>query len=125
MTTLPTIVSQAWEQRGGPIVLTTVSATGVPNAIYATCVSKYDEATLLIADNYFNKTKANILEGSHGALLFITKEGKAYQIKGALEYYTEGPLFENMKSWNPTRLPGHAVAALRVEQVFAGREQIA
>ncbi|OQB01352.1 MAG: Pyridoxamine 5'-phosphate oxidase [Chloroflexi bacterium ADurb.Bin222] len=125
MTDLPEIVNQAWEEREGPVVLITVDPAGTPNAIYATCVSKFSADTLLIADNYFHKTRANILAGSYGGLLFITPAGKSYQIKGRLEYFTEGPLFDDMKRWNPTRLPGHAVAALRVEQVFAGAEQLA
>jgi hypothetical protein len=29
-----------------------------------------------------------------------------------------------MKKWNPTKHPGHAAAALKVEQVFSGGEQI-
>ena len=53
-------------------MLTTVDGAGVPNAIYATCVSRFDEETLVVADNYFNKTRKNILSGSKGSLLFIT-----------------------------------------------------
>jgi uncharacterized protein len=124
MPELPESVSQAWENREGPVVLTTVDAEGHPNAIYATCVSKYSEDTLIIADNFFNKTRANILIGSQVALLFITKEGKSYQIKGKIAYHTEGPVFDNMKQWNPSQLPGHAAAALKVEQVFSGAEQL-
>jgi predicted pyridoxine 5'-phosphate oxidase superfamily flavin-nucleotide-binding protein len=124
MTVLPDIVSQAWEQREGPIVLTTVDREGTPNAIYATCVRKFNEDTLVVADNFFNKTRANILAGSKASLLFITKEGKAYQVKGRLEYHTDGPVFDAMKQWNPDRLPGHAAAALKVEHVFSGGEQL-
>jgi len=124
MPALPQAVSQAWENREGPIVLTTVDSEGNPNAIYATCVSKYREDTLVVADNFFNKTKANILAGSQATLLFITKEGKSYQIKGKIEYHTEGAVFEDMKQWNPAKLPGHAAAALRVEQVFSGAEKL-
>jgi len=124
MPALPQAVSQAWENREGPIVLTTVDSEGNPNAIYATCVSKYREDTLVVADNFFNKTKANILAGSQATLLFITKEGKSYQIKGKIEYHTEGAVFEDMKQWNPAKLPGHAAAALRVEQVFCGAEKL-
>lgn len=125
MTVLPEIVNQAWEQREGPVVLTTVDSAGVPNAIYATCVRKASADTLVVADNFFNKTRTNILAGSPASLLFITKEGKAYQVKGRIEYHTEGPVFDAMKQWNPTQLPGHAAAALQVEQVFAGGEQLA
>ena len=124
MTLLPDIVSQAWEQREGPIVLTTVDREGTPNAIYATCVRKFSPSMLVVADNFFNKTQANILSGSKGSLLFITKEGKSYQIKGRIEYHTEGQVFDDMKQWNPSRLPGHAAAALIAEQVFSGGEQI-
>jgi predicted pyridoxine 5'-phosphate oxidase superfamily flavin-nucleotide-binding protein len=124
MTLLPEAVSQAWEQREGPIVLTTVDREGNPNAIYATCVRKIGEDTLVVVDNFFNKTRANILAGSKTSLLFITKEGKSYQVKGHIEYHTEGPVFDEMKQWNPAKLPGHAAAALKVEQVFAGGEQL-
>ena len=90
MTLLPDIVSQAWEQREGPIVLTTVDREGTPNAIYATCVSKFGEDTLVVADNFFNKTRANILAGSKASLLFITKEGKSYQVKVAWNITPKG-----------------------------------
>jgi len=121
---LPEDVNKAWENREGPIVLTTVDAEGNPNAIYATCVSKYREDMLVVADNFFNKTKANILAGSQASLLFITKEGKSYQIKGKIEYHIQGAVFDDMKHWNPDKLPGHAAAALKVEQVFSGAEKL-
>ena len=125
MPALPTAVSEAWEKREGPVVLTTVDDEGVPNAIYATCAAKYDESTLVVADNFFHKTRANILAGSKGSLLFITKEGKAFQIKGTIEYHASGPIFDHMKTWNPAKLPGNAAAALKVEQVYSGAEQLA
>ena len=125
MTVLPEAVSKAWEKREGPIVFTTVDEQGKPNAIYATCVSKFSEDTLVVADNFFNKTRVNILSGSKGSLLFITNERKAYQVKGTIEYHTEGAIFDDMKKWNSTKLPGHAAAALKVEQVFSGGEQLA
>jgi predicted pyridoxine 5'-phosphate oxidase superfamily flavin-nucleotide-binding protein len=124
LTTLPEAVCEAWKNRKGPAVLTTVDGEGIPNAIYATCVSKHSEDTLVVADNYFHKTRANILAGSKGSLLFITGEGKAYQIKGTIEYHTAGPVFDDMKKWNPNKHPGNAAAALRVEQVFSGSERL-
>lgn len=124
MTALPAQVIQAWDEHEGPIVFTTVDAEGKPNAIYATCVSRYGEDTLVVADNYFSKTQANILAGSPGALLFITKEGKSYQVKGRIVYHTDGPIFEDMKQWNPTKHPGHAAAALMVEEVYSGAQKL-
>jgi hypothetical protein len=125
MPTLPEVVIEAWKDRDGPIVLTTVDENGVPNAIYASCVSRYDDdETFIIADNYFDKTKKNIFSGSVGSLLFITKERKSYQIKGELEYYTEGEYYQDMKRWNNEGLPGHAAAVIRVQDVYKGATKL-
>ena len=45
MSKLPEDVSKAWNDRKGPVVFATVDENGVPNAIYATCVSKFNEET--------------------------------------------------------------------------------
>ena len=124
MAVLPEKVSKAWDDREAAVVLTTVNSQGVPNAIYATCVSKFNEETLVVADNYFHKTRENILSGSRGSILFLTKGGEAYQIKGTLTYCREGAIFDDMKRWNPTKHPGHAAAALSVEEVSAGSERL-
>jgi hypothetical protein len=64
MAVLPEEVSKAWENQKGPIILSTVNKEGIPNSIYATCVSKYSEDTLVVANNYFSKTLENIEAGS-------------------------------------------------------------
>lgn len=66
----------------------------------------------------------NIKSGSKGSILFITNEDKSFQLKGSLSYFEEGELFDDMKSWNPTRLPGHGVVVLEIEEVFAGTEKL-
>jgi predicted pyridoxine 5'-phosphate oxidase superfamily flavin-nucleotide-binding protein len=124
MPALPEKVSEAWENREGPIILSTVNEDGIPNAIYATCVSKFSEDTIVVANNYFSKTLKNILAGSKGSILFITKEGKSYQLKGSIEYHKDGTIFEDMKKWNPKKHPGHAAAALKVEEVYTGAERL-
>ena len=124
MSRLPENVSKAWDDKKDPIIFSTVDANGVPNAIYATCVSKFDEETLVVADNFFNKTQSNIFAGSKGSLLFITNEDKSYQIKGTIEYHKDGVIFDDMKKWNPEKLPGHAAAALKVEEVYSGAEKL-
>lgn len=124
MVTIPEIVKQAWTQLESFPVFTTVDANGLPNSIYVGCIGIYDDNTFVIADNKFCKTKANIQSGSKGAVLFITKDKAAYQIKGTIEYVTSGPLFDFMKSINPEGYPGHAAAAVKVENVYCGAEKL-
>ncbi len=124
MKTLPQEVSDAWKKRKGPIVFTTVDEQYQPNAIYATCVSKYDEQRLLVADNFFRKTRQNISNGSKGSILFITDDDTSYQVKGSIEYHNKGEIFDNMKKWNPEKLPGYGVAILNVEEVYSGSKQL-
>ena len=124
MGSLPEKVSKAWDDREGPVILTTVNKDGTPNSIYATCVSKFTDDTIVVANNYFSKTLENILAGSKGSILFITKEGISYQIKGSIEYLEEGPIFEDMKKWNPEKHPGHAATALIAEEIYSGSEKL-
>lgn len=124
MTKLPEIINDAWKNREEKIIFTTVDNDGIPNAVYITCVARYGEDLIVIADNYFDKTKKNILSGSKGSVLFITKDGKAYQAKGTIEYHRRGKIFDDMKTWNPEKHPGHAVAALKIEEGYSGAEKV-
>ncbi len=121
---IPAMVKEAWEHREGPVVLATVDPDGTPNIIYATCVGRFDDECLVVADNYFDKTRRNLKAGTRGALLFMTTDKKAYQVKGRLEYHDHGPVFDHMKKWNPPSHPGHGAAVLRVDAVYSGAKEI-
>ena len=124
MAQIPESVKAAWSRREGPVVFATVNTDGIPNIIYATCVNTYGDNTVVVADNYFDKTRQNIQSGSQGSLLFMTDEGKAFQLKGDITYHTEGDVFDAMKSWNPQKHPGHAAAALMVDEIYSGAEKL-
>jgi hypothetical protein len=125
---LPEVVREAWEDRDGPAIFGTVNVKGEANMVYVGCVWKLSEEQFLIADNYFHKTQANIIARSSGSLLFLTNEGKSYQIKGSIDYYTSGEIYETMKRWNAeksTELPGVGAAVLNIEEVYRGSEKLA
>ncbi len=124
MKKLPESVSRAWDEREPICVLTTVAPDGTPNTIYVGVVGLFDDSTFFVANNYFQKTKENILSGSKASLLFLTKDRKSFQIKGPIELQDSGPIFEEMKRINPEKYPGHSAAVLRVEAVFSGAEQL-
>jgi predicted pyridoxine 5'-phosphate oxidase superfamily flavin-nucleotide-binding protein len=121
---LPQRFQEAWNNRKDETVFTTVSTDGVPNSIYATCVSLYENNSIIVANNFFDKTFTNIKSGSKGSILLLTKEGKSFQIKGSIEYFSNGKAYDDMKSWNPERLPGHGAAVVSIEEIFSGAEKI-
>jgi predicted pyridoxine 5'-phosphate oxidase superfamily flavin-nucleotide-binding protein len=118
------ILAEAWEDREGPAVLATVDAAGKPNAIYVGEIRHVPGEGFIVADNYFCKTRANIKSGTKGAILFLTRKHKSFQVKGPLTYHTGGPLFDNMRSWHDPKLPGVAAALLRVEEAYSGAEKL-
>lgn len=118
------LVRDAWNDREGAIVFTTVDGKGMPNSIYATCTEMNGDGKIVIANNYFNKTKNNIESGSKGVVLFITAKGTSYQAKGSISYETSGENYDFMKSWNPEKHPGHAATVVSVEQFYSGGKQL-
>ena len=126
MATLPEIASQAWENREGPVVLSTVDSDGIPNTIYVTCVKKISDSKIVVADNKMHKTQANIKAGCAVSLLYITSEKKAFQLKGSVQYQTSGKLFDEMKTvWLDKKYPGHAAVVIDIEEVYSGADRLA
>ena len=117
-------VIEGWSEREGPVVVTTVDAEGVPNSIYASIVHLSADGRISVADNYFDKTAANIARGTPVAVLFITKNKKAYQIKGQFDYHTDGPLYEEMLVWADPKHPRKGVALLNPDAVYHGSEKL-
>ncbi|MBN2649362.1 MAG: pyridoxamine 5'-phosphate oxidase family protein [Prolixibacteraceae bacterium] len=113
-----------WENRNKAIVLTTVSGNGVPNSIYATCNALFNDDTILVANNFFDKTLKNIESTGKASVLFITNDDKSYQVKGSVKHMSSGAEFDDMKSWNPEKLPGHGVAVIDIEEVYSGVDKL-
>ena len=124
MKKLPKEVINAWKNRKEPIVFTTYNKDKMPNSIYVKWARMCDDNKIILADNFFHKTQKNILSGSRGSILFITGEKKSYQIKGRTKYQKAGLIFDDMKKWNPERLPGKAAAIVEVEEAYSGAKKI-
>jgi len=124
MPALPDIANKAWDDRQGPAILVTVDAKGKANAVYVGCVKKFSDDKLVVADNYFNKTRSNILAGSTGVILFITKDNKSFQVKGTLEYHKSGEVYDDMNTWVDAKYPRVAATVLNVEEVYSGAEKL-
>jgi predicted pyridoxine 5'-phosphate oxidase superfamily flavin-nucleotide-binding protein len=125
MTRIPEYIANAWQNRNGPAVLSTVSEEGIPNIVYTAFIQLHDDDVFLITDHFFNKTRQNILRGSKGTLLFLSEDGKSsYQLKGSFEYLPEGEIIEQIRETMPPGMPGHAAVILKIDSIYAGGEQL-
>ena len=79
-------------------VLATATADGTPNAVPVGAKKIIDDETVLISDQFFGKTLANIKANPKVALTYW--EGhEGYQIKGTVTVETSGARFEETAKW--------------------------
>ena len=123
MAQLPDIVKEAiLKQDVFPVA--TSNQDQVPNVVYIAYLKVIDDQTVLIADNYLNKTRDNI--SSNGKIAFAVPDEKkgSFQIKGTAKRLTEGELFDEVQKWVPDKLPKVAAVVMHVEEIYNGAEKI-
>ncbi len=125
MTALPKEVLDAWEKRVEPYVFTTVSPDNMPNSAWVICAKPLSNETFLIVNNRFNKTLDNLNSGSTGSFLFVTSDKESYQLKGTLEYHTQGPIYDDMKAWLDPKFPGLGAVVIHIDEVYCGGDRLA
>ncbi|MDQ5985393.1 MAG: hypothetical protein CSYNP_01103 [Syntrophus sp. SKADARSKE-3] len=80
------------------IILATATEDGVPNAVPIGAKKIVDAETILISDQYFNKTLANMKTNPRASVVYW--EGReGYQLKGTVSIETSGPLYEDTARW--------------------------
>jgi predicted pyridoxine 5'-phosphate oxidase superfamily flavin-nucleotide-binding protein len=85
-------------QKQQDIVLATATKTGKPNVVVVGAKKIIDDETILISDQYFDKTLANIRENPQVAVTFWERT-EGYQLKGSVTLKTSGPVFEETARW--------------------------
>ncbi len=124
MATLTPSALEAWEKHEPKMVLTTCDNNKVPNSIWILCAKLVNDKQFVIANNAMHKTLENIKNGSKGVLLYIAPERESYQVKGSLEYFTNGPIYDDMKRWLDPKFPGKGALVLTIEDVYYGADKI-
>ena len=102
----------------------TCSEDGIPNVVYVKYLKVVDAQTVLIADNYFNKTRDNIINNGKVSFVVLDEEKGSFQIKGSAERKEQGPEYDKVQQWVPERLPGEAAVILRVTEVYNGADPV-
>ena len=73
--------------------LSTCSEDGVPNVVPVSMKQVIDDETVMVSDQYMNKTLANLKANPRAALSVWDEEG-GFQVKGTVTYENEGPRYE-------------------------------
>ena len=102
----------------------TSNQKGVPNVAYVKYLKIFDDQTILIADNYFSKTKDNIMNNNKIDFVVLDDEKGSYQVKGKAERFEKGSMFDEVQNWVPERLPRVAAVVMTVEEIYNGAERI-
>jgi predicted pyridoxine 5'-phosphate oxidase superfamily flavin-nucleotide-binding protein len=105
-------------------VLSTASTDGTPNAVPVGAKKILDDETVLISDQFFNKTLANLQANPQAALTYW--EGReGYQLKGRVVIETSGPRYEDTARWIEERstqkgfpLKSKGAVILKIEQIY-------
>lgn len=105
-------------------ILATATADGTPNAVPVGAKKILDNETLLISDQFFGKTLANIKANPKFAITFW--EGhEGYQVKGTVTVETSGPRFEETAKWIEEKstqsgfpLKSKGAAILKIDEIY-------
>ncbi len=106
------------------VILSTATADGTPNAVPVGAKRIIDSETILISDQFFNKTLENMKANPKAAVTFW--EGReGYQLKGTVSIETSGQRFEETAQWikemsEKTGFPlkSKGAAILHIEEIF-------
>jgi predicted pyridoxine 5'-phosphate oxidase superfamily flavin-nucleotide-binding protein len=98
----------------------TSSKNSIPNVVPIGAFRVLDDGTLLISDQFFNKTLQNMVENPKAALSWWGEKG-GYQIKGSVTIHTNDEVFKKDVAWmkeiRPNLKPKSAVI-LKITDVY-------
>jgi uncharacterized protein len=104
------------------VFLATASADGVPNVVPIGFARPIDKDTILIADNYMNKTRKNLENNPWISL--VTKDATKcpFQFKGKVEIFESGTHFDTVTEWGQnamTKLTPKAAILMKVTEIYS------
>jgi len=103
-----------------PLPIATADKSGKPNVVFVTMWKLLDDETIMIVDNFFNKTRKNLEANPNMAIVAYDGEvKKSYQIKGTVDIETKGDRFAGAKEMaDSKKLPGKAAVIFHVKEIY-------
>ena len=80
------------------IVLSTATEDGTPNAVPVGSKKIIDSETILLSDQFFNKTLANMKASPKVSVMYWEGQ-EGYQLKGTVTIETTGQRYEDTAQW--------------------------
>ncbi|SEM04196.1 hypothetical protein SAMN04489760_10322 [Syntrophus gentianae] len=106
------------------VVLATATGDGIPNAVPVGAKKIIDDETILLSDQFFNKTLDNMKENPKASVTFW--EGhEGYQLKGTIVIETSGKRYEETAKWieelgNSAGFPlrSKGIVILKIDEIY-------
>ena len=110
-------------KKQGVFPVATAAPDGTPNVVPMTFVKALDEESILVVDNFMEKTRKNLESNPAMAICIWDLEGgkKSFQIKGKTTIVTSGKIFDEAKAWVAEKMPAlspKAAVVLKVEKIY-------
>ena len=94
------------------VAVGTSSKDAVPNAVPVRFAKMIDDEHILIADNFFLKTRKNLEENRQVTVAFWDQETRnGYQVKGTAKIITSGAIYEDTVNWVHSLSPKYKTKA--------------
>ncbi len=111
-------------EKQAPAALATATKDGIPNVVPVNAKKVLDDETILISDQFLNKTLKNVQENPRVAVTAWDKlEG--YQLKGVVTIETSGQRFEETAQWIEERgkrinisLKSKGILIVKIEEIY-------
>jgi len=106
------------------VVVATATPDGEPNAVPVGTKKIIDDETVLVSDQFFNKTLANMQSNPRVAISFW--EGhEGYQLKGSITIETSGKRYEETAKWVEEKstkagfpLKSKGAVIMKIEEIY-------
>jgi uncharacterized protein len=109
--------------KGSIAYVATATANGVPNVVPIGFIKPLDNKTVLIADSYMVKSRANL--EANPKIAFVVHEAAKYpyQFKGSVEIFESGEYYDQVVEWvketNPLAPKPKAAILIAIEEVYS------
>ena len=101
----------------------TATTDGVPNVVPIGFIKPLDDKTVLIADSYMVKSRANL--ESNPKVSFVVQDAARYpyQFKGSVEIYKEGEHYDMVVNWvkevSPLAPKPKAAIVITIKEIYS------